>query len=1141
MTTIGTAVLQIIPSLDGVSKSVEKQLGSLDGKKFGKAFGKDLADGVRASEADVKKAFESHAKLADKAADATGKLKVAQAGYQDLVDKGVRSGQRFERAKEAVEKATRDEVRATRAATDALKDYEKAQKRAADGVDSIGSGLGERLKNLAGDAASGGTSAATSFVEGFGGPVAAIGTKAGPIGVALTAAAALATGAGVLIAKNVMAGMDRELAADRIQAQLGLSDAEVAQFGESAGRVYAAAFGDSRGDVNQAMADVVSTARDLSGAALEDITAKALTFRDLYGTDVAESIALAQNMIVNGLAPDASAAFDLMTTASQRFPAAMRDELPDLLQEYSTYFQSLGFSGEEALGLLVKMAPQGKIALDKVGDSLKELTIRATDLEDTGAQDILAAMGLNGQDVSNNLLAGGEQANEQFDQIIDKLLGIQDPASQAAAAIALFGTPLEDLDKAKIPAFLASMDDAAAAMDGFAGSSQEMVDTVGDNAATSIEGAKRAVDTGVTSMQTSLAQAFGPMAKDISDWVLENEDTITGFFMTAANAGAEFGSAMLGVASGLVRTFGLIVQATGQTVDFILSSFEGLVGGAATIADAVGLDGLAGDLRGAQEQMGSWSQKLIDAGDDMVAFSDDIFGAAVQLHDFDANLGSTQTSAQNAAEQIENVRNQIAALPSGAQINIDAVVVYKDQAGRAIDPAQLLGFNPSEFATAGDAQRARRGLPYNAAPAPSGPVTPTVTSVTPTTPFVLPSSASGSGASSGGGGSSSAPAYFDPSLWSLDAIPASRFSDSGLTPNAARLNDIIPALFPSVTNIGGYRQDPHPDHPSGQALDIMIPGGTTRGGANPAGKALGDQMWAFLQQNADALGVDIGGSLWQTDTGGDHFDHIHARVNAGAAADGGFLSPAMSAAPVAAGPGGFEVDRQAVFDAESKVIQDQQELEEKRLKLLELKADGNAKQSEILAAENDIEQQERDLESSKMKLAEAKQGKYREAKSSVASGGRSSSGGSLGGFGVPSSLGSFGETFGSAIGSFFDGQVSSALDVLGVPQSPGWLQGISTLIGGISINGPGGQKIGGGSAGSALAGVGSMFGNAGPAAARAGLGGGVQPPAGPAGGGGGRPGGPTFNTTIQARDAEGAMDAWRRWQNERTAAKLSHY
>ncbi|BBY78870.1 hypothetical protein H7I53_17890 [Mycolicibacterium pulveris] len=104
-------------------------------------------------------------------------------------------------------------------------------------------------------------------------------------------------------------------------------------------------------------------------------------------------------------------------------------------------------------------------------------------------------------------------------------------------------------------------------------------------------------------------------------------------------------------------------------------------------------------------------------------------------------------------------------------------------------------------------------------------------------------------------------------------------SKAGLTPAASALWDIIAQNFPQVREIGGVRQDRHPDHPSGRALDIMIPGGTTRGGANPAGKVLGDQMWNFLAGNGL---IDPNRSLWQTDTGGDHFDHIHAVAAEGA-------------------------------------------------------------------------------------------------------------------------------------------------------------------------------------------------------------------------------------------------------------------
>ena len=1030
-------VVPVIPSFDGIDRQINQNLGkALGGKKIGAQLGKDITDGVKSGEAEMKRAVDGYSKLYDKWADAAGKVKVAQKGIEELEAKGITSGQRYERVVQAKEKALRDQNRALRDAKDAYGDYEKALKRASSAEDGVGGGLLDKLKGAAGKARDSGTEAASGFVEGFGGPIAAIGARGGPIGLALAAAAGVALAGGVLIGKNVMAGMDREVAADRLQAQLGLSDRDAAAFGQSAGTVYAGAFGESMGDVQSAMADVASTLGTSSGAALEDMTAKALTFRDVFGTETSESIAFAQNLIVNGLAADASQAFDMMATAYQRVPSAMRYELPEILQEYSTYFQSLGFSGEEAFGMLIKTAPQGKIALDKLGDSLKEFTLLATDVENTAVQDMFAAMGLSGQDVANNLLAGGEQAQAQFDQVIDKLRGIQDPASQAAAAITLFGTPLEDLDKSKIPQFLASLDNAEQAMQGFAGSSQQMVDTVGDNAATSVESAKRAIETGAASMQTSLAQAFGPGIEQVANFLVEHQDDITGFFMTSANAGAEFGAVMLGTASTVVRGFGMTVQAIGDAAGFVVDAFEGMVGGAAAVADAVGLDGLAGDMRNAQAELGTWSDKLHGAGDNIVEFSGLMHGGSMSLHDFDANLGATQTSAANATAQINNVASAVAGLPSGHQINIDAIVVYKDQQGRAIDPSQLLGFNPEHFATAGDAQRARRGLPYNR----PGPVTPSVTSVAPSagvtpTPFVLPSTASGSSSSSStgsGGSGGDAPTYFDPSQWQLGsypgdeallaAVPAGRYTQTqgadltqGLADCSSAVEDLVALMDGRPT--GGRSLSTH------NADAWLAEHGFVQGTGGP-----GDFRVAFNSGHMQATLPDGTPFNWGSDSaaarrgiGGSGADDpaltsryyrpVNRTVSPGT---GGldFISPAVTPTP----DGGWEVDPQAVMDARNAVLRDQEELEEKNLKLLELKAQGNAKQSEVLAAEHDIEQQKRDLAASQAKLAEAQRGKLREATSSTSS---ARGQGGMGQFGELGNIaGSFlKETFG------FDGSV----------------------------------------------------------------------------------------------------------------------
>ncbi|SHW76212.1 Uncharacterised protein [Mycobacteroides abscessus subsp. abscessus] len=71
--------------------------------------------------------------------------------------------------------------------------------------------------------------------------------------------------------------------------------------------------------------------------------------------------------------------------------------------------------------------------------------------------------------------------------------------------------------------------------------------------------------------------------------------------------------------------------------------------------------------------------------------------------------------------------------------------------------------------------------------------------------------------------------------------------------------------------------------------------------------------------------------------------------------------------------------------------------------------------------------------------------------------------------------------FGNAAAAAVGGQVSSALGVLGVPDSPGWLKGISQFVSGISIGGGGsGSGLGGAPEG---AGPGSRFGGATPIAA----------------------------------------------------------
>ncbi len=112
---------------------------------------------------------------------------------------------------------------------------------------------------------------------------------------------------------------------------------------------------------------------------------------------------------------------------------------------------------------------------------------------------------------------------------------------------------------------------------------------------------------------------------------------------------------------------------------------------------------------------------------------------------------------------------------------------------------------------------------------------------------------------------------------------------SGLTQLRESTKQVVYAVrenYPQIHTMYGYRQDPLPDHPSGRAVDIMMPNG-----ANDV--ALGDDIAAFLQRNANSLNIEYliwrqriwingqSGWTWMADRGGitaNHYDHIHVTV-----------------------------------------------------------------------------------------------------------------------------------------------------------------------------------------------------------------------------------------------------------------------
>ncbi|TQK29947.1 hypothetical protein FBY28_2958 [Arthrobacter sp. SLBN-53] len=112
------------------------------------------------------------------------------------------------------------------------------------------------------------------------------------------------------------------------------------------------------------------------------------------------------------------------------------------------------------------------------------------------------------------------------------------------------------------------------------------------------------------------------------------------------------------------------------------------------------------------------------------------------------------------------------------------------------------------------------------------------------------------------------------------ALPVGVANEAGLQPNAILAARSVSQQFPQISEIGGVRPDSKPWHPSGLAIDIMIPNA-----GSPEGIALGDQIMAYALANAGRFGLQdvIWRGTYYTPAGPQasgygHFDHVHLTV-----------------------------------------------------------------------------------------------------------------------------------------------------------------------------------------------------------------------------------------------------------------------
>lgn len=270
--------------------------------------------------------------------------------------------------------------------------------------------------------------------------------------IASTAAAA----AGGMAIAFIKSGNDYIRAMNGVSAQTGVTGEELKEFGDIAREVYKSGKGESFQEIADALVNI-RQASGLAGEELKVATNSAMLLKDTFGMEANESTRAATSLMKN-FGISAEEAYGIIAVGAQN-GANKNDDLLDTLNEYSVHYKALGLDADQFITSLIKGAEAGSFSIDKVGDAVKEFTIRSKDGSKTSAEGF-AAIGLNAETMTAAFAAGGDAAQAAFFQTIKALNAMEDPVEKNAAGVALFGTQWEDLE-AGVLNTLASMNDAS--------------------------------------------------------------------------------------------------------------------------------------------------------------------------------------------------------------------------------------------------------------------------------------------------------------------------------------------------------------------------------------------------------------------------------------------------------------------------------------------------------------------------------------------------------------------------------------------------------------------------------------------------------------------------------------------------------
>lgn len=473
--------------------------------------------------------------------------------------------------------------------------------------------------------------------------------------------------------------LDLNDAAAKLVAQTGATAEETEKYQDILEEIYQGGYGEDYEDIASSMAKVRQNLGEMDDLNLRKLTEDALQIRDTLGYDVAESTRAAKALMDN-FGISAKDAFGYIVSGSQN-GLDYSGELLDSISEYSVQFAKLGLDADDMFNIFQTGYETGSWNLDKMGDAIKELSIRVIDGSETTQQGF-EAIGLSTDEMSAKFAKGGESAQEAFQETVSALAEMKDPLEQNIAGVNLFGTMWEDLGP-EVVTQLAEISDETY---GAEGAMDALNDSMSDakKAEKNMREAQSAlseIGDSLVSIGLPVLEKFSDVLGDVSDWFDSLDDggknmvlTLGGIAVAAGptvKAIGKIGSAVSGAKKFLdsFKTSSEAASTAMQAVNTAASGASGGISGFGSVLSTVGgAAGIVGIATGALLGLGAaldeaWKNDQIDRWSNFASgaqtFVEAMQNADASLEGFDLTLFASNEKQQALADNMQTIQNRI--------------------------------------------------------------------------------------------------------------------------------------------------------------------------------------------------------------------------------------------------------------------------------------------------------------------------------------------------------------------------------------------------------------------------------------------------------------------------------------------------